>query len=99
MSRPRYWWYGDVKRWIMRYPKLKDEKSNMAKRYVKAIEKAMSDLQETEDADLKLKSIELVLIKKTHTVDGVADIIYCSPAKIQRWISKFVYDVGRKAGY
>ena len=40
MSRPKYYWYGIVKKMIMRYPQIKEEKSIQTSIFVNAIEKA-----------------------------------------------------------
>lgn len=99
MSKPRNWWYGEVKKWVMRYPKLKDEKSDMAKKFVKAIESTLEETKKLEASEYRLKAIDMVFFRNTHTIDGVAEKIHYSPSQIQRWLNKFINEVGRKAGY
>ena len=99
MSKPRYYWYGIVKKMIMRYPQMKNDAADMELQYIKAIEETLEETKELDQAELRLKAIELILFKKTMTTEGVAQKIFYERRTIDRWLSKFINDVGRKVGY
>lgn len=99
MSRPRFYWYGIVKKMVMRYPGLKAEESEMAVLYTAAIEKAIRETESLDNGECRMQAIELVLFKKTHTIDGAAMEVNYSAPSIIKWINKFINEVGRNVGY
>lgn len=98
MSKPRYYWYGTVKKMIMRYPQMKDN-NKQEKQYIKAVEKALEDTNNLDLADARLKAIDFVLFKQTLTPEGAALHLNYERRNIDRWISKFVYMVGMNVGF
>lgn len=80
---------------IMRYPEIKSEDTVQAKAYTKAIEDALAYTLSLENGKDKIEGISLVLIKKTHTVEGAALELNYSPRTVQRWVIAFVKTVGK----
>ena len=64
MSRPKYYWYGIVKKMIMRYPQIKEEKSIQTGIFVNAIEKALKETKEMENGDTRIEANYYLRIKK-----------------------------------
>lgn len=98
MSRPKYYWYGNVKKMVNRYPLLKAE-GEMEKKYIEAIKKALNTTKSLDNGDARIKAIELVYFKKSHTVYGVASELHYSERTIFRWLNGFIYMVGRNVGF
>lgn len=99
MSRPRNDWYGSVKGFIMRYY-AKGERSTEIKE--KIIDNCNIVLRETEQMEQgrdRIKAIDKILLSKTHTIDGVAIEQNYSRRTVQRWISDFICEVGRRSGF
>lgn len=99
MSRPTYYWHGMVKRMIMRYPKLKEEKSIQSGIFVKAIEKAIRETEKLNNGDCRLKAVQMVCFDKTMTVDGVAEELHYSWRTVQNWMNDYIKRVGKNAGF
>lgn len=99
MSRPKYYWYGIVKKMIMRYPQYKESNCKQEKQYAKAIERALEYTGTMELAESRLKAIDLVLFKQTHTAEGAALHLNYERRNIDRWISQFVNRVGKEVGF
>ena len=92
MSRPRHYWYGIVRKMINMYPKLKGKDTPQAISLVEAYEKELSA------AGDKAYAIEEILIKRNHQV-GVAIKLGYSETTVKRWISDFIFKVGKDMGY
>lgn len=88
-----------VKKMIMRYPQYKYSHSRQEKQYIKAIERALEYTSTLDLAEGRLNAIELVLLKQTHTPEGAALKLNYERRNIDRWISQFVYRVGKEVGF
>lgn len=99
MSRPRNYWFGIVKREITTPASQKNKNSNNTKRYNKAIKLALEQTEALDRGPDRVKAIELILINQTHTYTGASLELHYSERLIQRWISDFIYLVGKKVGY
>ena len=99
MSKPRYYWNGIVKKMVMRYPKLNDEKSSQAGIFVKSIEKSIEETKNLPNGELRVQAIEDVYFNQTKTVNGVALEMNYSWRTIQNWLNSFVNLVGKNAGF
>ena len=89
MSRPRYGWWGYVKDIIRRYP---DEVNQNEK---KAVEAALAITERMANGQARLKVIELVLWKGTHTLEGAALAIPCGERTARRWLHTFVLETAK----
>lgn len=64
-----------------------------------AINRALVDIGQLPDGDLRLKIVQMVYFDKTHTIDGAAEKVYTSTRTVQRWLSNFICTVGKYAGF
>lgn len=99
MSRPRYYWYGSVKKMISRYTILAQESSLQSAIFQKAIDISLEETKKLPNGEERVKAIEIILIKQTKTAEGVALEMNYSWRTIQNWITSFVNMVGRNAGF
>lgn len=98
MSKPRNYWFGIVKTMTMRYSKL--DCNNLQERaYYNAITAALEYTALMEHAEERRKVIDDILLHNRRTIDGEAIEIYWSKYTIQRWLSQFIYMVGRNVGF
>lgn len=98
MSKPRFYWYYTAEAKIRRYYKLKEMDSRQAKIYVDAIENVLDRTRQKPDGDLRVRAVEMLYLKHTHTYEGAAIALHVSPRTVQRWANSFVNDVGIEAG-
>ena len=99
MSRPRYYWYSNVKNMIMKNDILENDRSLQASILRYAIEEALDDTEKLPHGEERIKAINDVLFKKTKTYESVAREFHYEQRTIQGWITSFVKLVGKKAGY
>lgn len=97
MSKPRYKWYGVIKKLIMTEYYLGD--TEQARQLKKAMDDARKETALLHNGDLRLKAIDLILIDKTMTYEGVAQEVNYEARNVQRWINTYINAVGKKAGY
>lgn len=98
MSRPKYYWYGIAKKMVYRYPRLNESKP-IEKIFKSAIKKQVLETLKTEDGVEKVKAIEKVCFEKSRTIEEAAEEMHYSDSTIQKWISRFINDVGKAAGF
>lgn len=94
MSKPRYGWWPYAK-WMIRSYKggglmTKDERA--------AVEAAVKETEQLADGGERLRLIDLVLWKRTHTLQGAALACYVSERTAQEWHRQFIRLVGQKKG-
>lgn len=94
MSKPRYGWWPYAK-WMIRSYKggglmTKDERA--------AVEAAIKETEQLADGGERLRLIDLVLWKRTHTLQGAAPACYVSERTAQEWHRQFIRLVGQKRG-
>ena len=94
MSKPRYGWWPYAK-WMIRSYKggglmTKDERA--------AVEAAVKETEQLADGGERLRLIDLVLWKRTHTLQGAALACYVSERTAQEWHRQFIRIVGQKRG-
>lgn len=99
MSRPRHWWYTDVKRAVMHLGKYRDKTEPEYIRYKEAIGEALKDVEKMANAAERLQAIDDILFKQTKTIDGVAMDMNYSRRIVQYWINDFINSVGAYKGY
>lgn len=98
MSRPKNDYYGYIMMRIKKYPGIKKEPGLVPMLQWNAIEKELKKLDNEKDRD-KLEAVNMVLIKKTHTVEGAALVLHYSYDTVKRWIQNFVNSVGKNSGF
>lgn len=99
MSRPKYYWYGIVKKMIMNYSQIKNEKSIQTSIFVNAIERALEETKSMENGNLRIEAVNKVLFEKKKTVGGVAMDIHYSERTVVGWTSDFIKLCGKNAGF
>ena len=85
MSTPRYGWWAYAK-WMIRSYK---GGGLMTKAERAAVEDAIAETE---------RLIDLVLWKRTHTLQGAAMAVYVSERTAQEWHRQFIRLVGQKRG-
>ena len=98
MGRSRNDWYGSVKGFIMRYYHRKRE-TEIQIRICDNIDNVLRETEQMEHGQDRIKAIRMILLEKTHTIDGVAIELHYGRRTVQRWISEFVREVGKRSGF
>lgn len=113
MSRPRYDWWPYVKGMIRRYPALRERLSGIpppppgtparfletnAQREYEAVRRAIEQTERYRNGRDRLKVIDLVLWKQSHTIEGAAMQVPCSIATAKRYHGDFVRRVAENYG-
>lgn len=98
MSNPKCYWYGIVKKMVYRYPRL-NTASDQERKFLEAIEEALDQVRAEDNGADKIQAIQLVCFEKRYTLDGAAYKMHYGRNTIQRWITKFINTVGKKAGF
>lgn len=78
---------------------MQEAKTPQEKAIQRAREAAKDETIKLSFGDLRLRAVELVLIKRTHTYAGAALEVHASEATVQRWCVAFVEIVARHAGF
>lgn len=99
MSRPRKYWFHMVRSMVCRYGLIKKGDSEQEKRFAAAIEKCLGEIASLPGGEDRVKAVEMVLIKRTHTQEGAAMALHYSSTTIKRWTVDFVYRVGNNVGF
>lgn len=99
MSRPKYWWYGNVVKAVRHYPAIKEDTSKQSKKYCKAIEESLEEIRMLDTGEEQIEVIDLVYFRKTMTREGAAMKVGYSDRQVQRWLNRFIYSVGHKVGF
>lgn len=99
MSKPKHYWYGNVKRLIMSYDKLKEDHTLQATIMLHAIDDAKEETLRLPHGEERIRTIDAVLIKQTKTIDGMTIELHYEERTVRSWVQSFVNLVGRKAGY
>lgn len=93
-------WWGYVKSFIRKYKYLKDNESlkGVEAREMEAVKQAMEDTRKLPDGEQRLKLVDIVFWKKTHTLEGAAMTLYISRRTAIRWHSDFIKLTAAKFG-
>ena len=94
MSNPRYGWWGYVK-WMIRGYK---NGALLTKAESEAVRDAVTETGQLVDGAERLKLVDMVLWKRTHTIQGAAMAIFVSDRTAQEWHRQFICLVGQKRG-
>jgi hypothetical protein len=94
MSNPRYGWWGYVK-WMIRGYK---NGALLTKAESEAVRDAVTETGQLVDGAERLKLVDMVLWKRTHTIQGAAMAIFVSDRTAQEWHRQFIRLVGQKRG-
>lgn len=67
-------------------------------RELKAVEKAIKITRGGPDGKIRIKVIELVYFRDTHTIEGAAQQVHVSYWTAQKWTDTFIRTVGKNLG-
>lgn len=99
MSRPRYRWWGYVKAMIRAYPALTVKScQGIETRECAAVCRAKEATYTLPDGTDRLRLVDMVFFRQTHTLEGAAQEIPCSPRTAQRWHQDFIRQVAKEFG-
>ena len=102
MSNPRFGWWPYVK-WMIRIYERDKRIVDKKKRWLTddeyfAVDAAIEETKKRIDGSERLRLINLVLEKRTHTLQGAALACYISERTAQEWHRQFIYLVAEKRG-
>lgn len=96
----RYPWWSYVKNLLMQYGWALQGKRNMiTDDQIQAICRAIDGTMALPNGEDIMRVVDLVLIKKSHTVAGAAMCAYVSEDTAKRWHSNFIRAVARELGF
>ena len=100
MSKPKFDWWMEWKAAVRRYPSLRAGYETLPhytyilscedQRIYWAIQKAVEETAQRANGTHRLKVVDLVLWKGTHTIAQAAEAIPCSLPTAQRWHHDFL---------
>lgn len=99
MSKPRYGWWGYVKWMIRQYParegkyiqgKALDERM--------AVQRAIDQTMKLDNGQDRLRVVDLVFFKQTHTLEGAALMVPCGYDTAQKYHAQFIKLVAKNYG-
>lgn len=99
MSKPKNYWYGFVKNNIVGRVGELDINNDMEFKFLSAYAKALEKTAEMPNSDERIKTIQMIFIKKTDTVESLTFKLYWSERTIRGWVSDFINMVGEEAGF
>lgn len=67
-------------------------------RELEAVERAVKNTRRGPDGKLRLKVVEMVYFRDTHTIEGAAQQVHVSYSTAWRWVDYFVRTVGKNLG-
>lgn len=100
-TRRKAWW-GYVKSFIRKYKFLKDmeskEMTETEMREVDAVKAAVETTANMNDGDVRIKLVDIIFWKRTHTLEGAAMILHISERTARRWHTEFIRTVAKEFG-
>ena len=99
MSKPRYRWWGYIKSIIRDYPALEGKTlqgTRLKERM--AVQRALEQTVQMDNGKERLRVVDLVFLKQTHTLEGAALMVPCSYMTAKRWVQQFIKAVARNFG-
>ncbi len=89
MGTPKEHGWGYAKSMVMRYPDRVNENEKQA------VEAAIQKTRVMKTGEQRMKIIDMVLIRKTHTIQGAAMKAYCSERTALNYHREFITEVGK----
>lgn len=102
MRRCRYsvYWYYPVVVMLQNYDRLdSDPDATLSIAFKKAIDETIEEFNQTQEGREAVKAVQMVNIKQTHKVEGVADALHISPRTVNYRIREFILAVGKKVHF
>lgn len=99
MSKPRYGWWGYVKWMIRQYPAREGEYiQGKALDERMAVQRAIDQTMKMDNGQDRLRVVDLVFFKQTHTLEGAALMVPCSYDTAQKYHAQFIKLVAKNYG-
>lgn len=99
MSRQRYKWWGYVKAMIRQYePGKMGGLTGVAERERAAVADAVEETMTLVDGVERMKLVNLVFWRQSHSLDGAALALYVSDRTAQEWHRQFIRLVAKNFG-
>lgn len=99
MSKPRYKWWGYVKAIVRSYPHMRErEMSEAERKECAAVEDAIRQTMDRASGRERMKLVDMVFFKQTHTLEGAAMEVPCSYVTAKRWQQQFIVQVAKNRG-
>lgn len=100
MSKPRYWWYYNIKQIAARSLMGQISSESTAGRFINScVQSAYEQTRKRKDGQLRCKAVEMLMTKKRYSISGVAMQLHVAERVVVRYISEFVYDVAEEMGF
>lgn len=101
MSRPRYWWYGYVRKAIIHNICSTQQPPETIQEAIAriAITKALDDTKQLYRGEERLKLVDLVFRQQKYTAPCAAMVMYISESTATTWMKEFVYTVAKHMGF
>lgn len=100
-SRRRAWW-GYVKAFIRKYKLLKGmdmkELTETELHEVDAVEAAVAATLKLNEGETRMKLVDIIFWKRTHTLEGAAMVLHISERTARRWHTEFIRTVAKEFG-
>lgn len=99
MSKPRYGWWGYVK-WMIRQCPAREGKYIQGKALDErmAVQRAIDQTMKMDNGQDRLRVVDLVFFKQTHTLEGAALMVPCHYETARHWHTDFIKLVAKEYG-
>ena len=100
-TRRKAWW-GYVKSFIRKYKFMKDvspkEMTETEQKELDSVKAAIESTLLLNEGELRIKLVDIIFWKKTHTLEGAAMILNVSYRTARRWHTEFILTVAKEFG-
>lgn len=97
MSRPREYYYWDIKRWLMMADRLPQRKRT--KELLQAVAEVNEETLNMPNGNARMKAIKAIIFEQRATYKGMGLELNYDWRTVQNWVTAYINQVGRKAGY
>lgn len=97
MSKPREYYYWDIKKWLGDIDRLPNRERVQDLR--RAVEEVNSETLKKNNGQLRMKAVKAILFDKRSTYIGMAQELDYDWRTIQNWVTAYINQVGKKAGF
>lgn len=97
-NRYTYWWYPHIIAMIRKYPNDLGN-TRKAKEAKEAITNTIEETLQDHEGIERMTAINEIYFLERKNADGVANELYVSRRKVEKWTHDFVYGVAKELGY
>lgn len=100
MSKPRYWWYYNIKQIASRSLMGQIASESMAGCFINScVKSAYERTRKRKDGKRRCQAVDMLLKQSCYSIGGVAMQLHVAERVVVRYISEFVYDVAEEMGF